>query len=43
MVAGEAQEWDSAQVKEREPDQARGRGPAVDLGEEVDGCASRLL
>ena len=43
MAMGEAREWDSARVREWEPDQAMARGQAVDLGEEVDGYASRLL
>ena len=43
MAMGEAREWDSARVREWEPDQAMARGQAVDLGEEVDGYALRLL
>ncbi|MDQ6733878.1 MAG: hypothetical protein M3Z35_07140 [Nitrospirota bacterium] len=43
MGAGEAREWDAARVREWEQDQAMGLGPAADLGEEVDGYASRLL
>jgi len=41
MAMEEAREWDLARVREWEQDQALGRDPAVDLGEEVDGYASR--
>ena len=43
MGVGEAQEQDPVQVRAGERDQAVGRGPAVGLGGEVDGYASRLL